>query len=121
MKLPPLVAVVAALAWASAAFAQFGAGAPVSPQGGSGSNITSSSGVDIADPLPRYRSAQAQAAYRGVVREYQAACAWDRESLCAAKASEASANRCLTYHRRKLTAGCRTAVDHMELAREGRL
>lgn len=117
----PMIAALIATALSGSASAQLGAGAPVSSQGGSGSNVTSSSGFNTADPLPRYVNTKTQAAYRGVVRDYQAACAWDRESLCGDKSSEASANRCLTYHRQKLTATCRSAVDRMELAREGRL
>ena len=49
------------------------------------------------------------------------ACAVDRQSLCADKTTDLSADRCLEYHRLKVSSPCRQAWDRVQMAAEGRL
>jgi hypothetical protein len=48
------------------------------------------------------------------------ACAVDRQSLCADKASNLAADRCLEYNRLKVSRPCRQAWDKVTVAAEGR-
>jgi hypothetical protein len=48
------------------------------------------------------------------------ACATDRETLCGDKSTQA-AGRCLSYHRLKVSAPCRQAIEKVWMAGQGRL
>jgi hypothetical protein len=108
MKLQVLAAAIAALALAGPVSAQPEGYAPsqMSPLGGGGG-------------LPYVSTAQ-RAADRQARAEFQRSCAPDRVRLCGDKSSKVMGS-CLEYHRLKLSAPCRQAVDKMELARRGAL
>jgi len=55
------------------------------------------------------------------VPQMREACAADRQSLCADKTSNLSADRCLEYYRLKVSKPCRQAWDKVTMAAEGRL
>ncbi|HEX3364844.1 hypothetical protein [Phenylobacterium sp.] len=55
------------------------------------------------------------------VPQMRLACAVDRQSLCAGKTSNLSADRCLEYYRLKVSKPCRQAWDQLTKAAEGRL
>jgi hypothetical protein len=75
-------------------------------------------GLPEADP--RFKR-PAVDALRIAVPQMRQACAVDRQSLCADKTSNLAADRCLEYHRLKLSKPCHQAWDQLTIAAEGRL
>jgi hypothetical protein len=47
------------------------------------------------------------------------ACATDAQALCADKASGVAENRCIVYHRLRLSQPCKDALDHLQVAFSG--
>jgi hypothetical protein len=68
----------------------------------------------------RMRS-QVTSGLKVAVPQMRMACAADRQSLCADKATNLAADRCLEYHRLRLSKPCHQAWDKLTLAAEGRL
>jgi hypothetical protein len=58
---------------------------------------------------------------RVAVPQMRQACAADRQALCADKTTNLTADRCLEYHRLKLSKPCHQAWDKLTMAAEGRL
>jgi hypothetical protein len=74
----------------------------------------------LPEPDPRFKR-PAVDALRVAVPQMREACAVDRQSLCADKTSNLSADRCLEYYRLKVSQPCRQAWDKVQMAAEGRL
>jgi len=110
MKLPIMLG-VAALALAGSAFAQ--------PESDHPSGVSSRPAFDYQDGLRVQSEIFAQ--LRVAVPQMRLACAADRQTLCSDKKSAGAADRCIRYHRLKVSERCRQAQDHVEMAREGRL
>jgi hypothetical protein len=64
---------------------------------------------------------QVAAGLSSAVPQMRMACATDRQSLCADKTTNLSADRCLEYYRLKLSSPCKQAWDKLTMAAEGRL
>src|SRR5471030_2664261 len=142
----PVLATLAVLALAGAAAAQVIQGTergiipqagfgpdPVQPLGSHWTNPQLWDGYDDPNrptdrnlsPLPsgldtRMRQ-QVADGLKIAVPQMRQACAADRQSLCADKTSNLAADRCLEYHRLKLSKPCHQAWDKLTMAAEGRL
>jgi hypothetical protein len=78
--------------------------------------------VDGRGPiLPTTMERRVAVGLRSAVPQMRQACAADRAALCADKATDLAADRCLEYHRQKLNKACHAAWDQVTLAAEGRL
>jgi hypothetical protein len=75
-------------------------------------------GLLAADP--RFKRPAADA-LRIAVPQMREACAADRQSMCSDKSSNLAADRCLEYHRLKLSKPCHQAWNNIALAAEGLL
>jgi hypothetical protein len=75
----------------------------------------------LAGPLQTKMTQQVADGLKVAVPQMRMACAADRQSLCADKTSNLSADRCLEYHRLKVSRSCRDAWDKLTMAAEGRL
>ncbi|THD55699.1 hypothetical protein [Phenylobacterium sp.] len=121
-----IVMAVGALAFAGAAAAQLESVGKhwTSPEIWDGFNHTlypsdpDLPGLPAADP--RFKRPAADA-LRTAVPQMRAACAVDRQSLCADKSSNLAADRCLEYNRLKVSQPCREAWDKVQMAAEGRM
>jgi hypothetical protein len=134
MKRQVLVAAIAVLALAGIASAQSrGGGAFVPGPGGSvvpGGPQTDrqynlSQPVDFGNPYnpggPARRGSSKGIVPMSVRNDFRLQCASDRETLCADKKSDVAADRCIRYHRLKLSASCKQALTKVQLAYDGRL
>jgi hypothetical protein len=146
MKVLSFVAAIAVLALAGAAVAQVVEGTerdllpkqafgppPVQPLGSHWTNPELWDGyTDLnrpvgrdAPPLPSglqtKMTQQVADGLKVAVPQMRLACAVDRQSLCADKTSNLSADRCLEYYRLKVSRPCRQAWDKLTQAAEGRL
>ena len=77
----------------------------------------------IRGPIVRSNPNQKQiaAGLKVAVPQMRLACSADRQSLCADETTTASADRCVAYHRLKVSAPCKHALINLELARRGAL
>ncbi|HEY3947575.1 hypothetical protein [Phenylobacterium sp.] len=78
-----------------------------------------------APPLPSgLQTKMTQQVFDGLkvaVPQMRLACATDQQSLCADKTNHLAVDRCLEYHRLKLSSPCKAAWDQVTKAAEGRL
>ncbi|MBS0361702.1 MAG: hypothetical protein JSR98_10000 [Proteobacteria bacterium] len=78
--------------------------------------------VDGRGPvLPTVMERQVAAGLKTAVPQMRLACAADQQSLCGDKAGNLAVDRCLEYHRQKLSRPCKSAWDKVTMAAEGRL
>jgi hypothetical protein len=75
----------------------------------------------LPSPLQSRMTQQVSDGLKLAAPQMRLACAADRQSLCADKTSNLAADRCLEYHRLKVSKACRQAWDRLTLAAEGRL
>jgi hypothetical protein len=74
----------------------------------------------LAGPLQTKMTQQVNDGLKVAVPQMRLACAADRQSLCADKTTDLAADRCLEYHRLKLSRPCHQAWDKLTVAAEGR-
>ncbi len=114
-----IFAAVAALSAAGVALAQDQAGQTFfgnSPTGAdAGYGTAGPSGQASSGFTKRQKVAMADA-----VQGYKLACEPDRATLCSDKTG-APADRCLVYHRLKLSSPCKQAMTQLDLAQRGAL
>lgn len=82
------------------------------------------SGANLTHGSPAFSTEvtrQVAAGLKTAVPQMRLACAADQQSLCADKTSNLAADRCLQYHRLKLSSPCKQAWDNVTRAAEGRL
>jgi hypothetical protein len=117
LKLAPLVTI----ALAGAATAQPSPGVAFYGNGVYADSAPSSSGVRWQTPRSNPNAQEIAAGLKVAMPQMHLACAADRQSLCADKTTDRSADRCLNYHRLKLSTPCKQAWVKVSLAREGAL
>jgi hypothetical protein len=78
-------------------------------------------GLSKGRGLPANIERQIAADLKTTVPQMRLACAADRRSLCANETTTPSADRCLRYYRLKVSRPCRTALDRVTMAAQGRL
>jgi hypothetical protein len=108
MKLPVMV-FAAALAVAGSASAQ-------TATDHSGPAISPPEGIATWYYPPEGRVLARQTAVRQARSEMRLVCAADRQKLCTRKAFAHRIDACLAYYRLKVSATCRRAQDHVEVA-----
>jgi hypothetical protein len=82
---------------------------------------TAPNAAPLANGLSTAMTRQVSDGLKVAVPQMRLACAADRQSLCADKTSNLAADRCLEYHRAKISRPCHDAWDKVTMAAEGRL
>lgn len=110
---------VAALSATGVALAQDRAGEAFF--GHSASDDIVSYGLAPPPPQAPWMKRQISDGLKSAVPQMRLACAADRQSLCADKTSDPSADRCLQYYRLRVSSSCKQALIQVDLALRGAL